>query len=252
MPKARRRTRTLGAGRKKKHTTPLQAARHHDRRFPGETPSYRRARNDLLAAEIKLRRAVEAVAAKRRKLPRGGLLLQDYVFTGVTGPDRTGPVKLSELFAAGKHVLAIYSFMYGTKMERACPMCTSMLDSLDGAAPHIGQRVNLAVVAKSPLTRILAFARKRGWRRLQLLSSAGNDFNRDYWAETADGAQMPMLNVFVKHGEEIRHFWGSELLYAPSDRGQNPRHIDLVWPLWNLFDVTPEGRGNEWYPKLEY
>jgi predicted dithiol-disulfide oxidoreductase (DUF899 family) len=242
--------------RKKKTATRkrriVAAGSLHSRRFPAETPSYRRARNELLAAEMKLRQSIEAVAALRRKLPPGGLVLQDYVFTGVTGPDQSGPMKLSELFAPGKHVLAIYSFMYGPKMERACPSCTSMLDSLDGAAPHVSQRVNLVVVAKSPLSRILAFARERGWRRLRLLSSSGNSYNQDYWAESADGAQMPMLNVFVKRGEEIRHFWGSEMLYAPWARGQHPRHIDSIWPLWNLLDVTPEGRGTDWHPKLDY
>jgi predicted dithiol-disulfide oxidoreductase (DUF899 family) len=137
-------------------------------------------------------------------------------------------------------------------MEVPCPMCTAMLDSLNGSAPHIAQRANLVVVAKSPIHRIRAFARGRGWRNLRLLSSADNSYNRDYHGEDEKGAQFPMLNVFVKSGGAVRHFWASELLFAPSEPGQNPRHVDLIWPLWNVLDFTPEGRGKDWYPKLSY
>jgi predicted dithiol-disulfide oxidoreductase (DUF899 family) len=215
--------------------------------FPGESADYRAARDRLLEAEIELRRSIERVAATRRELPPGGAVPEDYAFEGADGE-----VRLSELFESGKDVLAIYSFMYGPEVERPCPSCTSILDSLDGTAVHVRQRINLAVVAKSPLERILAFAEERGWRRLRLLSSAGNTYNRDYHGETADGAQMPMLSVFVRDGEAIRHFWGSELMNAPADPGQNERHVDLIWPLWNLLDATPEGRGKDWQPSLSY
>ena len=104
--------------------------------------------------------------------------------------------------------------------EGPCPSCTAFLDQLDGAAEHVTQRVNLAVAAKAPLGRILAFGRERGWRRLRLLSSAGTSYNRDYLAETSDGDQQPMLNVFRRDGDAIRHFWGSELFYAPAEAGQ--------------------------------
>jgi predicted dithiol-disulfide oxidoreductase (DUF899 family) len=101
-------------------------------------------------------------------------------------------------------------------------VCTAFLDQLDGAADHASQRVNLAVAAKAPIERILTFAAERGWRRLRLLSSAGTTYNRDYLAETAEGEQQPMLNVFHRDGNTIRHFWGSELFYAPTDPGRNP------------------------------
>jgi predicted dithiol-disulfide oxidoreductase (DUF899 family) len=215
--------------------------------FPGESGEYRAARDRLLDAEIELRRSIERVAAMRRELPPGGAVPEDYLFE-----EAGGEVRLSELFAPGKDTLAVYNFMYGPEVERPCPSCTSILDSLDGSAVHVTQRINLAVVAKSPLERILAFANERGWRRLRLLSSAGNGYNRDYFGETADGAQMPMLNVFVKQDGTVRHFWGSELIMAPADPGQNERHVDLIWPLWNLLDVTPEGRGTDWQPSLSY
>jgi predicted dithiol-disulfide oxidoreductase (DUF899 family) len=121
-----------------------------------------------------------------------------------------------------------------------------------GAAEHATQQINLAVVAKAPLPRILAFADERGWRRLRVLSSSGNNYNRDYLAETAEGHQRPMLNVFHRAGEAIRHVWGSELFYAPSDPGQDPRHVGTLEPVWNLFDLTPGGRPTDWDEQLHY
>jgi predicted dithiol-disulfide oxidoreductase (DUF899 family) len=215
-------------------------------KFPNENAKYRSARDKLLEAEQSLRKQIEQVASLRRKLPPGGEVAQDYVFEG-----EQGKVKLSQLFGRGNTLVA-YSFMYGPKMEKACPMCTSMLDGLDGNAQHIAQRTSLVVIAKSPLERIKEHARRRGWSNLLLLSSEGNTYNHDYHAETAEGAQMPMLNVFRKEGGKVRHFYGTELLDAPAEKGQDPRHVDMVWPLWNLLDLTPEGRGSDWYPKLEY
>jgi predicted dithiol-disulfide oxidoreductase (DUF899 family) len=213
--------------------------------FPNESKEYRAARDRLLAAEIELRKQVEAVAAQRRKLPAGGDVPEDYVFEG-----EKGAVRLSQLFENG-NTLVVYNFMYGPKMPKACPMCTSMLDGLNGNAQHIAQRTNLVVVAKSPLPRILELGRSRGWSNLKLLSSEKSNYNRDYHGETADGTQMPILNVFRKNAG-IRLFYGTELLHARTETGQDPRHIDMIWPLWNLLDFTPEGRGKDWYPKLQY
>ena len=238
--------------------------------FPGESAEYRSARERLLEREIELRRAMEAVAAARRGLPPGGTVPEDYVFRG-PGPDgaATG-VRLSELFAPGRDALVVYSFMFPRDpgderpgpeggetallplAEGPCPSCTALLDQLDGAAEHVRQRLNLVAVAKAPLPRILAFAKERGWRRLRLVSSAENTYNRDYHGETAEGAQRPMLNVFHRDGEVIRHFWGSELFYAPTDSGQDPRHVGTIEPLWNLFDFTREGRPTDWDEQLVY
>jgi predicted dithiol-disulfide oxidoreductase (DUF899 family) len=238
--------------------------------YPGESAEYRAARDALLAKEIDLRRHTEAVAAERRELPPGGEVPEDYVFRG-EGPDG-GPadVPLSELFAPGRDSLAIYSFMFprdpdddapGPVREKEtaklplaegpCPTCVALLDQLDGMVEHAGQVMNFAVVAKTPFDRLLTWGRERGWRRLRLLSSADNTYNRDYLAEVPDGAQRPMLNVFHRDGDTIRHFWGSELFYAPTDPGQHPRHVGTLEPLWNLFDLTPEGRP-EWDEQLTY
>jgi predicted dithiol-disulfide oxidoreductase (DUF899 family) len=220
---------------------------HSTARFPGESAAYRAARDELLAAERDLRRHVEQVAELRRKLPLGGEVPEDYVFD-----DGAGLVKLPDLFREGVDTLALYSFMFSPEMKQACPMCTSFLDSLDGAAPHAGQRLNLAVVAKSPIGRIRDFAYGRGWRNLRLLSSAGNTYNRDYHGENAAGGQMPVFNLFVRRDGKIYHSYATELVFRPADAGQNQRHIDMLWPLWNLLDLTPEGRGSNWFPRLAY
>jgi predicted dithiol-disulfide oxidoreductase (DUF899 family) len=213
-------------------------------KFPNEGKAYRTARAKLLREEIALRKHIEKVAAARRKLPLGGKVPQDYVFEA-----EEGRVKMSELFRNGDTLVA-YSFMYGPNMAAPCPMCSSMLDALNGNAKHIAQRTNLVVIAKSSIGRILEFARARGWSNLRLLSSAGNTYNRDYRGEDAGGAQWPMMNVFVRRKGVVRHSWASEMMGAKADPGQNDRHVDLLWPLWNVLDLTPEGRGKDWYPKL--
>jgi predicted dithiol-disulfide oxidoreductase (DUF899 family) len=237
--------------------------------FPGESAEYRAARERLLQREIGLRREMEAVAAARRDLPSGGAVPDDYAFQGAGADGSPTDVRLSELFAPGKDSLAIYSFMFPRDptderpgaatgetaslplVEAPCPSCVAFLDQLEGLAEHAEQHLNLAVVAKSSLARVLTFGAERGWRRLRLLSSAGTTYNRDYLAETPEGHQRPMLNVFHRDGDAIRHFWGSELFYAPADPGQDPRHVGTIEPLWNLFDLTREGRP-DWDEQLSY
>lgn len=228
----------------------------HSIRFPGESPAYREARDKLLQAETQLRKETERVAALRRQLPLGGAIAEDYIFeegaADLNDSQSVQQVRLSELFAPGKDTLLVYSYMYSPKMQSPCTSCTSIIDSMNGAALHVTQRVNLVVVAKSPVERIRTVARSRGWRNLRLLSSANNAYNRDYHAESPEGSQLPILNVFARHDGGIRHFFATELLFLPPEPGQDRRHVDIIWPLWNLFDFTPEGRGTSWYPKLNY
>lgn len=229
--------------------------------FPNETADYRRARNALLEEEMALRHQIETVAEHRRKLPAGGKIPEDYVFDGPNGK-----VRLSELFEDGKDTLIVYSFMYGPERAEPCTGCVHFLDALDRATLHARERLNFVVVAKSPLKRLQDLARDRDWKYLQLLSTAGNNYARDYFGDSTalspgvrkqqefkDGEEwdMPMLNVFRRDGDTIRHFWGQELLYVPPEPGQEYRHDDLLDPLWNMLDVTPEGRG-DFDPKLDY
>jgi len=230
---------------------------------PNESAEYRAARDKLLEREIELRRAMEEVAQARRALPPGGEIPEDYVFTGAEGE-----VRLSELFAPGKESLAIYSFMFPRYpdderpgptsaalahlplAETPCPSCTGFLDQLDGTARHVTQIMSFAVIAKAPIDQLLAFAEERGWRHLRLLSSGDNSYHRDYRADY-EGHTMPMMNVFERDGSTIRHFWGSEIFWAPREEGQDPRHQATLEPLWNLFDLTRQGRP-DWDEQITY
>lgn len=238
--------------------------------YPGESAEYRAARAQLLKREVELRRLTETVAAERRALPPGGIVREDYVFRGVGKDGAPQDVRFSDLFAPGKNSLLVYSMMFPrdcdderpgpSRGETAalplalgpCPSCTALIDQLEGAAEHVLDRVNVAIAGKAPIEQIATFAKERGWRRLQLLSSLGTSYNVDYFGETDDGDQMPMLNVFHRDGDVIRLFWGSELLYAPADPGQDPRHNGTIEPLWNIFDLIPEGRGGDWEEQLSY
>jgi predicted dithiol-disulfide oxidoreductase (DUF899 family) len=206
---------------------------------------------------------------QRRALPPGGAVPDDYRFE--EAGDAGGEASFSELFAPGKDTLVIYSFMFPrwsgdtrpgpTRGETArlplaetpCPSCTSILDGLDGSALHLADRLNLAVVAKTDPGRIRTFARERGWRNLRLLSSRSNTYDRDYNAESPEGEQIPILNVFVRDGDAMRHAWATELMFAPREEGEDPRHVDSIWPLWNVLDMTPDGRGTDPdLPKIDY
>lgn len=212
--------------------------------FPNESAEYRRARNVLLAEEIELRRHIERVAAIRRALPLGGAIPDDYAFEGPNGA-----VRISQLFG-DKEVLVIYSMMFGPQRERACPMCTAMLSSWDGAARNLRERVALAITARSPFERLADFKKERGWRNLQIYSDAKGDYTRAY--VSADDGDVPGLSVFMRNHGKVHHFWSGEMSGEMADPGQDPRGAPDLDPLWTVLDLTPAGRGATWYPKLEY
>lgn len=225
----------------------------HNITFPGETASYRSKRNELLKAEMELRAQTEKVAALRRTLPNGGELKEDYVFEEMhSDSGEPKAVKFSELFEDGKDSLLVYNFMFHPEHEKPCTSCNSILDGLNGQAPHIMNKINFVAVAKAPIGKFHDWAKSREWNNLRLLSSFNNSFNTDYYAESPEGNQWPLAHVFRKTEDGIYHFHSSELFFAPSEEGQNMRHVDTMWPLWNIFDLTPEGRGTDWYPKHSY
>jgi predicted dithiol-disulfide oxidoreductase (DUF899 family) len=238
-------------------TTPRRSEQMPEFRFPGESDEYRRARDELLRAEVELRRQTEATAALRRELPLGGAVETDYVFEE-WDEDAGAPrdVRLSELFADGKDTLFLYSFMVVPAEQRLpfvgpCPSCTSIIDGVDGAVPHITQRINFAVAAKAPIEQFREHGASRGWRHARLLSANPSSYNRDYGAETEEGFQWPLANVFTNGPDGIHHRWSSELWWVRGDEGQGPRHVDFMWPIWSVFDRAPEGRG-DWEPRLTY
>ncbi|HXQ17084.1 MAG TPA: DUF899 family protein, partial [Caulobacteraceae bacterium] len=210
-------------------------AREGPIRVPGESAEYRAARMALLAEEIELRRHIERVAAQRRALPPGALVSGDYRFM-----TEAGETDLAGLFG-DKQTLVTYSYMFGPQRERPCPMCTNLLDAWEGNADDMQQRIALAVVARSPLERMLAWKQERGWKNLRLVSDVNGNYIRDYFGLTPDGSEVPAQNVFTKRDGALRHFWSAEI--TTSDPGQDARGAPDPAPLWTVLDQTPEGRG---------
>ncbi|MEO7152770.1 MAG: DUF899 family protein [Burkholderiaceae bacterium] len=223
------------------------AAAAADKPYPNDSSEYRRARVALLAEEIELRRHIERVAAQRRALPPGGAANPSYRFKDENGKT----VALADLF--GRHdTLVTYFWMYGPQRERPCPMCTAFIGSLDIPSIDISQRVAIAALGRSPVERQLAFARERGWKHLKFYATVGDDFARDYRGLAPDGNEWPALDVWVRQKDgTVRHFWGSEM-GGTEDLGQDARGAPDPTPLWNILDLTPAGRGTDWYAKLEY
>jgi predicted dithiol-disulfide oxidoreductase (DUF899 family) len=215
-------------------------------RMPNESAEYRRARTALLAEEIELRRHIERVAAQRRALPPGGEVTKNYQFQG-----ERGPVAFADLFG-DKQSLVVYSWMYGPQRERPCPMCTSLLSSWDGEAQDIEQNVALAIVAQSPIEKLVAFKKERGWRNLKLYSDLTLEYSKDYYANTPEWDDTAAFHVFTRRDGTIRHFWGGEMGFETADPGEDPRGAPDLMPLWTVLDSTPEGRKADWYPSLEY
>ena len=214
---------------------------HH----PNESDEYRRARTALLVEEIELRRHAERVAQMRRELPVGGEIPRQYHFVAEDGSD----VSLDDLF--GDHdTLAVYSYMFGPQREAPCPMCTSYMGGFDHKIDDIRQRVAIAFTARSPIDRMINAKRDRGWHNLPIFSDVSGDYTRDY--VSADDADMPGYNVFVKRGGKIHHFWSEEIGGDMADPGQDPRSAVEMDPLWLLLDTTPDGRGVDWRPSLTY
>ena len=106
------------------------------------------------------------------------------------------------------------------------------------------------MIARSPIERLVAFKKERGWKNLKLYSDTNGDYTRDY--VHAEDADIPAYNVFTRKDGTIRHFWASELSGKTADPGQDSRGAPELMPLWNILDTTPEGRGTDWYPKLDY
>jgi predicted dithiol-disulfide oxidoreductase (DUF899 family) len=212
--------------------------------FPNESAEYRTARNALLVEEIELRRHVERVAAQRRALPQGGEVSHDFEFVS-----EAGPVRLSSLFG-DKDTLMVYSMMFGPERKGPCPSCTSFLSSWNGTAANLRERAAIVVTARSPIERLAEYKKQRGFAYLPFVSDASADYTRTY--VNPEDADVPGFSVFTRRDGTIYHFYSGELSGAMADPGQDPRGAPDLDPLWLMLDVTPEGRGTDWYPKLDY
>jgi predicted dithiol-disulfide oxidoreductase (DUF899 family) len=177
------------------------------------------------------------VARKRRALPQGAADANNELSEGVT---------LLDLF--GDHdTQLVYHLMFHPDDDSACPMCSMWVDGFHGVRHHLQQHTAMAVVGKAPLPKLRAWARRRGWSGLRILSSYGTSFNADLAAEYADGGQRPMASVFVRDGADVRHFYSLPANFHDDTQ----RGIDLLSPVWNVLDLLPGGRG-DWYPDNSY
>ena len=212
--------------------------------FPNESAEYRTARNALLVEEIELRRHIEDVADKRRALPDGGEVPYDFDVVS-----EAGPIHFSSLFG-NKDTLLVYSMMFGPKRVAPCPMCTSFLSSWNGTAVNLRERVAIVVTARSPIERLLEYKKQRGFANLPFVSDMSGDYTRTY-VKPSD-ADVPGFSVFTRRNGRVYHFYSGEMSGAMADPGQDPRGAPDLDPLWLMLDLTPEGRGTDWCPKLEY
>ena len=215
--------------------------------FPGERDAYREACHALLAEEIEFRRHMTRLAEQRRALPLGPVISKDYRFHDANGLD----VGLIDLFG-DKDALVTCFWMYGPQRERPCPMCTNWLGAVNGNAVDIAQRVSLKILGRSPVERQIAFAQERGWQHLDFVQTAGDEYANDLGLLNADGTENPAMVVYRREGDKVRLFWSSGMTRAMADPGQDPREVWDIASLWNILDLTPEGRGTDWYPKLKY
>lgn len=214
--------------------------------FPGESEAYRAARQALLAEEIEFRRHMTRLVEQRRALPDGPVIDKDYRFKDANNAD----LGLLDLFG-DKDTLIAYFWMFGPQRERPCPMCTNWLGSVAGNAIDLKQRVSLKILSRSPVPRQVAFGLERGWRDLDFVQTLGDDYARDIGILTEEG-ESAALTVFKRDGDQVRLFWASEMTMEMADPGQDPRDAPDIAALWSLLDLTPEGRGENWYPKLSY
>jgi predicted dithiol-disulfide oxidoreductase (DUF899 family) len=212
--------------------------------YPNESAEYRAARNALLAEEIELRRHIERVADQRRALPPGGQLVKDFEFVS-----ESGPASLSSLFGE-KDTLMLYSMMYGPQRKGPCPSCTSFLSAWNGIAVNLRERVAIAVTARSAIDRLMEYKRHGGFGNLPFVSDLSGEYTRAY--VNADDADVPGFSVFTRRDGVVRHFYSGEMSGTMADPGQDPRGAPDLDPLWLMLDLAPEGRGTDWYPKLEY
>jgi predicted dithiol-disulfide oxidoreductase (DUF899 family) len=222
-------------------------AKHARTPFPGESAEYRKAREALVAEEIEFRRHMTRLTEQRRSLPPGPVIEKDYRFKDANGSESG----LIELF--GKYnALVTYFWMFGPQRERPCPMCTNWLGAVNGNAADIKQRVALKVLGRSPVPRQLAFAQERGWRDLDFVQIIGDDYAKDIGSLKSDGSEWPAITVFKRDGDKVRLFWAAEMTPEMADPGEDPRLAPDVASLWSILDLTPDGRGKDWYPKLSY
>jgi predicted dithiol-disulfide oxidoreductase (DUF899 family) len=183
------------------------------------------AREALLVKEKEATRALDRLAAERRRLPMVRIDKR-YVFEGASGE-----TTLLDLFE-GRRQLVVYHFMFGPG-EDPCTGCSSFTDNVGNLAHLHARDTSFALVSRAPLAEIQAYQRRMGWT-VPWYSSFGSDFNEDFGVSTPEGERFG-LSVFLREGDSVYR------AYFTSARGVDRLRIDF-----NLLDLTPLGRQEQW------
>jgi predicted dithiol-disulfide oxidoreductase (DUF899 family) len=179
-------------------------------------------RDELLKAEKEATRTLDAIAARRRRLPMVRFDNNKYVFDT---PD--GPKHLLDLFGA-QDQLIVYQFM-DRGPDEYCPGCTHFTNNVVALATLADNGVSWATVSNMPLPQIQAYAARKGWT-VPFVSSYGTSFAEDCGA--FDGF---MLSVFFRGGDQVYR------TYSTTARG-----VDRLLFVNNMLDLTPYGRQEDW------
>jgi predicted dithiol-disulfide oxidoreductase (DUF899 family) len=184
---------------------------------------WQRARSELLVAEKEATRALDALAARRRRLPMVRFD-NSYVFDT---PD--GRRSLLDLFE-GRRQLVVYQFM-DVGPDRFCPGCTAFTNSIPAVGPdRLARRdVTWVTVSDMPLAQIEAYKAEMGWT-VPFVSSRGSTFAAD--CGVGEGF---MLSVFLRDGADVYR------TYHTTSRG-----VDRILWVHNILDLTPYGRQQDW------
>jgi predicted dithiol-disulfide oxidoreductase (DUF899 family) len=186
---------------------------------------WRAARDELLAKEKEATRALDALAAERRRLPMV-LVEKDYE---LVGPD--GKVRFTDLFD-GRRQLIVYHFMFGPG-EDPCTGCSSFTDNIADLSHLRARDTAFVLISRAPYDEIRAFKERMGWT-MPWYSSFGSDFNYDFRV-SSDRGEMFALSVFLRDGDGVYRS------YVTSSRGVDRLRLDF-----NLLDLTPFGRQEKW------
>ena len=190
-----------------------------DLRYPNESREYREARNSLRKDEQELVDKVKSVAERRRTLPLGGQLKEDYVFQWANDGKVGRSVKFSALFGT-KNTLLLYSWMFGPNWDHPCPSCTSLVDGFDRTWYSVTQDAAFVAIAKAPAHRINAWAKQRGWSQIALVSGYHSRFQAEYKCQgESDDLQWPVMHVFQETGREDFPFLGNRNDCEPCRHG---------------------------------
>jgi predicted dithiol-disulfide oxidoreductase (DUF899 family) len=187
---------------------------------------WRRELRELRAEEKAVTRRLDALAARRRRLPMTPVD-PGYRFLGEAG-ERT----LCELFD-DRRQLIVYHFMFGADDDVGCPGCSWVTDAMSHPAHLHARDVSFVLVSRAPLDKLLAYRDRMGWT-FPWYSSAGTTFNDDMGA-TVDGHENHGVSVFLRDGDSV---WRT---YFTEDRG-----VEHLGSHWTYLDLTPYGRQETW------